>query len=353
MRRPLAELSPVLAGFLLTMSTGCYHMYSQPYGYSSGVPMGTTYPGTMQYGAPIQTLTPGQPYVPGSTIPPGGSPTYGGSGLQPIPENNAPTYSNPTPTNPNTTPNPNPVTPNPYFPNTYNAPTGLKSIQPTAFLEPAPLSPPAAALREVRPVPMNAVPQVAPAVTASAALPPQSMAAPTPAAALMPLGAGNSASPITSAAPAPAAEAFALPVMSAAPAPSAVPAASAPAVPDQFGLPSAAEPAGAESLLGVETRKVVTADLSTFGHDAKFQWLRGVVTKDPQGGTWSIVYDDRPTAEDKWSGHLSLAPSPQLENLKEGDVVEVQGQIDGVVLDRLGKPVYLISSLKKPFAESK
>jgi len=358
MRRPLAELSPILAGVFLTFSTGCYHMYSQPYGYSSGAPMGTTYPGTMQYGAPIQTLTPGQPYVPGGTyqaLPQGGTPTYQGGGLQPIPENNAPNYQNSTPTTPNS--NPNPQTPDPYFPNTYNAPTGLKSIQPTAFQEPAPLNPPAAALREVRSLPTDYVPRTA-EPTAMAAGPESSISAPAPASGMAPMNAApataSSAVPVPSAdaiptAP-PVADAFALPVMSPPPASNAVPAAP-PAVPDQFAAPVA--PAGAQSLFDVETRKVVTADTPTFDHDTKFQWLRGVVAKDPQDQTWSIVYDDQPATDDKWGGHLSLAPSPYLENLRDGDVVEVRGQLDGVVHDRLGKPVYVVSALQKPASAQK
>jgi len=376
MRRPLAGLVVILSGIVLTVSSGCYHMYSQPYGYSSGAPMGTTYPGTMQYGAPIQTLTPGQPYVPGGTyqaLPPGSAPTYQGGGLQPIPETNAPTYQNTTPATPNTNTNTNPKTPDPYFPNTYNAPTGLKSIQPTAFQEPAPLSPPTASLREVRSVPTDGAPRTIDSTPAPVASVPattgllpntatanapsaSSMAAPVPAAGLMPL---DSAVPMDSVSSKPAQasaasqapatrEDFALPVMSPPPAKSAAPVTSAP---QQF--PETAIPAGASSLFDVETKKVVTADQTVFGHDPQFQWLRGVLAKDSQTGAWTIVYNDQPETGDRWSGHLSLSSSPYLENLRDGDVVEVQGHLDDVIHDRQGRPVYSITSLKKPFAAQK
>jgi hypothetical protein len=93
--------------------------------------------------------------------------------------------------------------------------------------------------------------------------------------------------------------------------------------------------------------------MTTFGHDPKFGWLRGVVSQEPADHTWSIVYDDNPSAADKWAGHLSLAPNPRLSELKDGDVVEIQGQLDNVVHDRLGKPVYVISNLTKPFETKK
>lgn len=334
MRRPLACLFVFLATVSLTVSSGCYHMYSQPYGYS-GAPMGTTYPGTMQYGAPIQTLTPGQPYSPGGyqTVPQGGVPTYQGGGLQPVPENNAPSY-NTNPTSPNS--NPNPTTPDPYFPNTYNAPSGMNSIQPTAYREPAPLNPPTAALREVRSAPTDYVPDVSPVSAMS--MPRSDLAAPTPAVLPQTAGEVNEIPPL--------AEAFAPPVMS------PPPGKTAPAMPT--GLPALeATPAAAQTLWDVETKKVVTADLAPFAHDPKFQWLRGVVSKEPDDGTWSIIYADQPDERDKWSGHLSLAPSPHFEKLREGDVVEVHGQIDDVVQDRLGKPVYVVSSLTKPFESRK
>ena len=84
-----------------------------------------------------------------------------------------------------------------------------------------------------------------------------------------------------------------------------------------------------------------------FGHHPELKWVRGIVTREPQDGTWGIVYDDTPAEEDRFAGHLSLAPSPELERLRDGDIVEIQGKVDTIVHDRLGKPVYVVADLKK------
>ncbi|SFH86335.1 hypothetical protein [Planctomicrobium piriforme] len=355
MTRPLARLIAACASLGLLTGSGCYSMYSQPYGGGySGYPSGTSYPAAQPYQAPIQTLTPGQSYVPGQSyqsIAPGSStPTYQpptSGGLQPIPENNAPTYT------PNTT---SPKTPDPYYPSTYNAPQtpSMSSIQPVGLNEPGPLSPPASGLREVRSQsPQSALSDAATWSEDAAAYKPVPAKAAAPATA--------TAIPSIPATPAPI-ESFAAPKMGPPPARTDDPFGSAPGIPSAppAALPAAApaaslvEPASAaEPLWNTQTNKVVTADLSPFGHDPKFQWLRGVVSKEPQDGTWSIVYNDDPKADDKWAGHLSLSPNPQLDGLRDGDVVEVQGQIDDVVHDRLGKPIYSITGVRKVFQSEK
>lgn len=105
MMRPVPPLFALVLGLMLPALSGCYSMYGQPY----GSPYGGYPAGPGGYGTPMQTLTPGQPYSPG-VIPQGqGLPnTYNPSGLQPIPDNNAPNY-NPAPGGAN-----NPAVPNPY-----------------------------------------------------------------------------------------------------------------------------------------------------------------------------------------------------------------------------------------------
>ncbi len=326
MTRPLA-LKLLTCVLTVTLSSfGCHQSYyQQPYtgygGYGTAAPYGGTYPqGTYPQGtypAPIQTLTPGQPYVPGgmgpSTIPQGGAtPTYQQpSGLQPIPDNNsAPTYS----------PNTSPLAPSPYVPGAsispinpgysavqpMNSPSG---IQPAGFSSPSALNPPAAGLREVR----------------SASTPDMTVTAPA-----NPLPASPHAMPI---------ESFAAPKMGP---PPAIPSASHA---DPFA--NASVPASAGPFEDVKANKVENAVLSAFAHDPKFQWLRGVVSREPRDGTWSIIYNDAPSAADRWAGHLSLSPSPELETLKDGDVVQIRGQIDSVVKDHLGKPVYVVTGVEK------
>ena len=49
-------------------------------------------------------------------------------------------------------------------------------------------------------------------------------------------------------------------------------------------------------------------------------------------------------------------PGAVLKNLKNGDVIEVKGEVDPVIKDPLGKPVYLVSHVntitKAPTQES-
>jgi hypothetical protein len=380
MKRPLEWIHAACAFLAFMASHGCYHMYSQPYGtYGgySGYPAGTTYP--PGYPAPIQTLTPGtQPYVPGgatypSTIPQGTQPTYQSpsGGLQPVPENNAPPYNGGN----------NQNVPNPYYPSTY-LPPGSSGIQPVGLFQPSPFANAAGGMQAApaplssisamplserdsayQPVPVqgNSTLSAAPAPVATAVAPPQAM----------PPVARAEATPIQSAAV--EMESFAAPKMGPPPAvPSALPGGADPL--------HAADPAPAEPLWNMQTNKIeqirpeqtkiaqaplgqaapaqVKAEQTTieqtstqtFARDAKFAWLRGVVSKEPQDGTWSIIYDDQPADDDKWAGHLSLAPSPELDNLKDGDVVELHGQIDAVVQDRQGKPVYVVTKCEKPFA---
>jgi len=330
MTRPLALTLSLCTWLGLFVASGCHQSYyQQPYGgyggyngYGAtpyGYPAGTTYP------APIQTLTPGQPYVPGgmspSTIPPGSTtPTYQppGGTLQPIPDNSntAPPY------NPNTSP----LAPSPYFgPSTsitpaapnYSAVTPMGTVQPTAWNEPAPLNPPMAGIRDVYspPIPGGVVPNGMP-------------------------------QPLTGVSPAMPTDAFAAPRVGPAPAATT----SDPFFPPTGGstgvIPaSQSEPAGAGGLFDLKANKVQNAVLTAFAQDARFQWLRGVVTQERRDGSWSIIYNDAPRADDRWSGHLTLSPSPQLDRLKDGDVVTVRGYVDAVRKDHLGKPVYVVTEI--------
>ncbi|HWL10249.1 MAG TPA: hypothetical protein VNQ76_17730 [Planctomicrobium sp.] len=331
MFRPLAltMISSALIGVL--SASGCHHSYyQQPYGGFGGYPTMGPYesypPGGYQ--APIQTLTPGQPsYVPGgmspTTIPPGGQPYQPGTGggLQPIPDTGPPpTYS---------PPGTSPLAPSPYYgPGASMTPSSApvySSVQPAAAVggiqqtgwnEPSALSPPTASLREVR---SPVVPGLA-----NASVPAQ------------PLPAIPSAMPM---------DTFAPPKVGPPPAINSMSGSSEP-----FGHVAPASqpaPAAAEGVFDLKANKVENAVLSAFAHDAKFRWLRGVVSREPQNGTWSIIYNNAPDATDRWAGHLSLSPSPELERLRNGEVVTLRGQIDNVLKDHLGKPVYVVTGVEK------
>jgi hypothetical protein len=126
--------------------------------------------------------------------------------------------------------------------------------------------------------------------------------------------------------------------------------------PPPFAAPAKLEDSttdSAQPLWNLQTNKVAPASFSSFGHEPAYQWLRGVISRDPQDGRWSIVYSDDPDAADKYAGHLPLAPSPELEQLKDGDVVELRGKLDDLVKDALGKPTYVIADLQRLSAGNK
>lgn len=353
MMRSVAQQAWMPTIVVLTMS-GCHQMMS-PYGYQQ-YPGYQPYPQTIspgvQYQQPIQTLTPGQPYVPSGTYAPGTySPGTGGTtpsytnpggGLQPIPEgNDAPLY------NPGSGQNRD--VPSPYMNNINSTSTGTgpfgaaaSPIQTANHLqEPAPLNPPVAGLREARSAP--------PAVQSA-----QSNPFSASGQVYNPVPVRNPLPPQESIPAAPPVEDFAMPIQRQAMPPNTTP----PPVnsqDDPFAIPSAppqgeaARPAGEDSPfaapLDFSVQKPVSESASVFGHHPEYQWLRGVVSKDPGTGTWSVVFNDAPGPNDELAGHVTLAQSPALGKLKDGDIVEIQGQLDPVVKDPLGKPVYLIAEL--------
>lgn len=94
-------------------------------------------------------------------------------------------------------------------------------------------------------------------------------------------------------------------------------------------------------------QKVPTPAVSVFDHEPEYRWIRGVVSRDATTGIWSVVYADSPNQDDQYAGHLSLDNSPALEELKDGEIVQVSGQLEPVRKDPLGKPYFLVTSVKK------
>ncbi len=333
----------VLCSLLSIALTGC--MYGpRPYGGGYGAnpygasPYGATYPG---YQNGIQTLPPGQQFVPNGTVvpqgvSPGGSPTYGnGGGLNPIPNPGASTSAPPYSGGGNSSTVPDPSTPGggPFYNNsnssTFVLPIQKKSVQPvTHNNEPLPAIPNGlrgsnagsspTTVYSPDPLPIQSIPNPMndTIINESKPLP------------ISPPGVGDP---------------FSTPV----PAPSSQPIPALPA-------------AGAQPFPGntsIKANKFINDQTEPFAHHAKYEWIRGVVSKDQPTGTWSVVYSDNPKASDKFAGHISLASSPYLKTLKDGDVIEVKGEVDPVIKDPLGKPVYLVSHVntitKAPAQDSK
>jgi hypothetical protein len=111
----------------------------------------------------------------------------------------------------------------------------------------------------------------------------------------------------------------------------------------------------------LETRPVVMASYpeaesaaskkpNPYGYDAVgYRWLRGLVDFDEQQKAWVLIYNPSPGPRDLYKGQITLIDNGQLRNLKNNDVVLVEGQIDSTSRDAdTGKPQYRITKLYGP-----
>jgi hypothetical protein len=62
-----------------------------------------------------------------------------------------------------------------------------------------------------------------------------------------------------------------------------------------------------------------------YGHATDYSWLQGVVDKHYQGHLY-LRYCDH-SVEDTWGGKVCLPDDPRLAQLKDGDVIQVEGEI--------------------------
>ncbi len=337
----LQQFAPLLlCGVALS---GCYQMagpyggnpYGTPYGATpyNAAPYGASPYGAAPYGASpyqpgIQTLTPGAPYTPGTMTPGLGNPgTFEGGGtLQPIPQS-GPTGG----TNEVRVPEPYGTPGSPYM----GAPMGM--LQPSAsgiapasasrYPEPGVLPSNSAELQPVlqrQPEQLAAENNFAPPVARPLSSPePLGNASPFPPASNSPT------QPITN-------DGFLTP--------QPVPPAGNPFAPLAPVAPVApAEPAGAQDLFSpLNVNRMAPIE---YGNQAEYRWLQGVLNRG-QNGAWSITFDDHPAPETQFGGRLALAPSPQLDTLQDGAIVRLDGEVDPVVRDPQGKPLYVISQLR-------
>jgi hypothetical protein len=97
----------------------------------------------------------------------------------------------------------------------------------------------------------------------------------------------------------------------------------------------------------------VAGQPNKYDHDREsFAWLRGVVDFDEEDGTWNIIYDIKPEAEDRFGGSMTLITDDRFQSLQDQDVVLVEGFVDAKHRDRLGKPAYRVERLAKLVAKS-
>jgi hypothetical protein len=71
-----------------------------------------------------------------------------------------------------------------------------------------------------------------------------------------------------------------------------------------------------------------------------YKWLRGTVARDAQSNSWRITYSRNPLDDDPYGGSLTLVDDQSLDNLVDGDVVLIEGNVDTRTRDRYGKPSY-------------
>ncbi|QDV20429.1 hypothetical protein Pan153_51040 [Gimesia panareensis] len=87
---------------------------------------------------------------------------------------------------------------------------------------------------------------------------------------------------------------------------------------------------------------------SPFSYDRQnYRWLRGIVEFDEQEKSWNITYNATPDRTDKFGGNIVLLDQGKLNRFKNGDVVLIDGHIDGSRQDRMGKPCYFVTKAQR------
>ena len=91
---------------------------------------------------------------------------------------------------------------------------------------------------------------------------------------------------------------------------------------------------------------------SPYAFDENYKWLQGVAYQDPQDSKWYVMFSENPKATDRFGGEIMLIDHPTLSQIREEDVVLVQGTVDKTVTDRFGKPGYRIREITPMVPES-
>ena len=297
---PLATALAAAAGLLLT--AGC----ARPYYYQPAYPP-----------MPVQTLQPGQPYVPGQGynggfVAPGGAVQPGG--LQPIPSNGAPppTYDNGGGTSGGGT-----SSGSPYYEDNgqpYNPSVPDSGYQdPNTYGNPSDdfLSPDMNDLNEAS-NPKQPVGLTPAAGEINLAAAPQEFDVPQPFDATP----ADLTTPMKDAAVQPAAA----------------------TADDPFAINQMSHETPATG-----TTRAGSVEPYAFDADG-YTWLRGIISFDHTEQVWSITYDTTPDTWDSYAGHLTLVGAiPQ--DIRDNEVVLVEGAVDAATHDRLGKPVYRVAKV--------
>lgn len=106
--------------------------------------------------------------------------------------------------------------------------------------------------------------------------------------------------------------------------------------------------AGAASGVTGMAAAVAAARAHHYDYDRdSYHWLRGTVDYDQEDGTWFLIYNLRPDEHDQYQGGMTLAAEPQqLSELKDGEAVLAEGEVDASVHDRRNAPVFRVTAFR-------
>src|SRR5207248_1520908 len=99
----------------------------------------------------------------------------------------------------------------------------------------------------------------------------------------------------------------------------------------------------------VETPKLQLAPKyhEMVGHEGDYSWITGQLTHvQAEGGLWVVRYANVGEV-DRFGGSVVLTPTVDMKNFREGDLVNVRGQIlnNGVPVRSIGGALYRVSSI--------
>lgn len=116
---------------------------------------------------------------------------------------------------------------------------------------------------------------------------------------------------------------------------------------DPFEVPAKSVSSGATVTAKSPGAGEGSARPNPFAHDARnFSWMRGIIDFDPQDRRWMMIYSANPSPSDRYGGSITLNDHADLDRIKPGDVVLIEGAVDADSLDQHGKPLYRIDKLQ-------
>ncbi len=79
----------------------------------------------------------------------------------------------------------------------------------------------------------------------------------------------------------------------------------------------------------------------------EYRYLQGTAEYDERDRAWHVMYSPQPDEQDQFGGDIALAGHPGLKDLRNGDVIFVEGHVSADQRDSYGKPRYQIDHLQR------